>query len=380
MIDIVEVKTKKHLNDFVMVPWDIYRDDRNWVPPLIIERKEAFKVSQPIFDHLEWAAWVAYDGLKPIARISAQVDQSHIQYYGGKTGFFGNFEGPDSADIARMLFQSAEKWLLDKGMTRVRGPFNLNINQEVGLLIDGFETPPYFMMTHAKNYYSKLVEKSGYLKEMDMFAYLISPKFEPPKFMKMLLKRLERDIHLRPLNKKNVSQELETVRSIFNDAWSDNWGFVPFEEKEFNTIGKEMLMVIPNDFIQIAEIRNQPVAFIVLLPNINDAISDLNGKLFPFGIFKLIKRLKISYPKTARIPLMGVRKSLQNTRFGPGLALSVVNALRAPAIRKGIETVEMSWILENNAGMKKIIDILGGHQSKHYRVYEKTINRNINAY
>ena len=373
MIKIAEVKTKKHLTDFIKVPWSIYGHDKNWVPPLIVERRDALKASQPIFRHLDWAGWVAYDESKPIARISAQVDRAHLEYYQNATGFFGNFESPNDSVISKELFVLAEQWLLSKEMTRVRGPFNLNINQEVGLLVEGFDTPPYFMMTHAKDYYGKLVEDSGYAKEMDLSAYLISPKFEPPKFMKAILKRLERDITICPLNKKDVMAELETVRNIFNDAWSDNWGFVPFEKDEFAAIGKEMLMVIPNDFIQIARIKNEPVAFIVLLPNINEAIQDLDGKLFPFGIFKLIKRLKLGYPKTARIPLMGVRKRLQNTRFGPGLALSVVNALRKPAIRKGIETVEMSWILENNAGMKKIIDILGGYRSKHYRVYEKPL-------
>ncbi len=376
MITITKVRTKKHLDDFIKVPWSIYKGDKNWIPPLLVERKESLKASQPIFQHLEWVGWVAYEQMKPIARISAQIDQAHLSHYKNKTGFFGNLETPNEPEIAEKLFKIAEKWLFDKGMNRIRGPFNLNINQEVGLLIDGFDSPPYFMMTHAKDYYGELVERCGYLKEMDMFAYLISPRFEPPKFMRNLLKRLERDIHLRPLNKKCVATELDIVRSIFNDAWSDNWGFVPFEQDEFKTIGKEMLMVIPNDFIQIAEINNEPVAFIVLLPNIHECIADLNGKLLPSGIFKLIKRLKFGYPKTGRIPLMGVRKHLQNTRFGPGLALSVVNALREPAIRKGIETVEMSWILENNAGMKKIIDILGGYQSKHYRVYEKQLNSN----
>ena len=222
MIKIAEVKTKKHLTDFIKVPWSIYGHDKNWVPPLIVERRDALKASQPVFRHLDWAGWVAYDESKPIARISAQVDRAHLEYYQNATGFFGNFESPNDSVISKQLFVLAEQWLLSKEMTRVRGPFNLNINQEVGLLVEGFDTPPYFMMTHAKDYYGKLVEDSGYTKEMDLSAYLISPKFEPPKFMKAILKRLERDITICPLNKKDVMAELETVRNIFNDAWSDN--------------------------------------------------------------------------------------------------------------------------------------------------------------
>ena len=370
---ILPVTDARSRDDFVRVPWSIYAQDRNWVPPLLLERKEALAAKQPIFKHLEWQGWVGYVDGKPIARISAQIDQLHLQRYNDDAGFFGFIECIDDHEAFAALFATAEDWLRERGMKEVRGPLNFNINQEVGLLVDGFDSPPFFMMTHAPQYYGSQIERCGFSKAVDLFAFLISADFQPPPVMAALFKRLKRTVTVRPLNPKQVDADLETVRDIFNDAWADNWGFVPFEKDEFRTIGYEMLMLIPPDFIQIAEMHGEPVAFIVLLPNVNEAIADLDGKLFPGGWLKLLKRLKFGYPKTARIPLMGVRRHLHNTRFGPGLALSVVEALREPGLRKGFEEVEMSWILEDNEGMKNIIETLGGKQSKRYRIYRKSL-------
>ena len=189
----------------------------------------------------------------------------------------------------------------------------------------------------------------------------------------MDIARLKREVSIRPLDPRHKDRDLAIVRDIFNDAWADNWGFVPFTAEEFRAIGHEMLMIIPPDFIQIAEMRGEPVAFIVLLPNVNEVIADLDGRLLPFGWCKILKRLKFGYPRTARIPLMGVRRRLHKTRYGPGLALSVVEALREPGLRMGLEEVEMSWILESNEAMKNIIATLGGRESKRYRIYEKRL-------
>lgn len=372
-VDIRAVTTSRQRDDFVRVPWALYGQDPNWVPPLLLERKDALSPKQAIFKHLDWQGWVGYRDGVPVARISAQIDQLHLERYNQAVGFFGFIEAPDDDEVFSELFKVAEQWLRERGVSKIVGPLNLNINQEVGLLVEGFDSPPYFMMPHGRPYYAAAIERLGYSKEIDLFAYLIDAKFEPPKVMAGLFKRLQRTVSIRALDKKRIDQDLETVRDIFNDAWSDNWGFLPFTEQEFRTIGREMLMLIPPDFIQIAEIDNEAVAFIVLLPNVNEAIADLNGRLWPSGWLKLLKRLKISYPKTARIPLMGVRRRFHNTRMGPGLALSVVQALRAPGLSKGLEEIEMSWILENNEAMRNIILTLGGRESKRYRVYQKSL-------
>jgi hypothetical protein len=160
---------------------------------------------------------------------------------------------------------------------------------------------------------------------------------------------------------------------VFNDAWSENWGFVPFTREEFVAVGREMLMLIPTDFIQIAEVDGEPAAFIVLLPNINEAIADLNGRLLPFGWAKLLWRLKVRYPQSGRVPLMGVRRAFHHTRLGPGLAFAVIDAVRQPALREGFREVELSWILDDNEGMRNIIENIGGAVSKRYRMYEKPL-------
>ncbi|MBX9609062.1 MAG: N-acetyltransferase [Gammaproteobacteria bacterium] len=372
-LSVIPVTDGRSLDEFIAVPRSVFADDPNWVPPLTMERRDALKAGHPVFKHLEWQGFVAYRDGHAVGRISAQVDRLHLECHRDQTGFFGFLDAIDDPTVFAALFEQAEAWLRARGMRQARGPFSLNINQEVGLLVDGFDSRPYFMMGHARPWYGPRVEACGYTKAMDMFAYLISAHFQPPPVMNSLFERLQRKVTIRALDKRRKDADLDLVCDIFNDAWADNWGFVPFTQEEFRAIGHEMLMIIPPDFIQIAEMDGEGVAFIVLLPNVNDAIADLDGRLLPFGWAKLVSRLFIGYPRTARIPLMGVRRRLHHTRLGPGLALSVVQALREPGIRKGVEEVEMSWILETNEAMKGIIEILGGRQSKHYRVYEKAL-------
>jgi hypothetical protein len=163
------------------------------------------------------------------------------------------------------------------------------------------------------------------------------------------------------------------MRDVFNDAWANNWGFVPFTQREFRAIGRELLLIVDDDFITIAEVDDEPAAFIVMLPNLNEAIRDLNGRLFPFGWLKLLWRLKVRYPCTGRVPLMGVRQKYQHIRLGPGLAFAVIDAARRASLRRGMTRVELSWILESNKGMCNIIEAIGGSVNKRYRVYEKLL-------
>lgn len=370
---IESISQRTVLRDFFRVPWFVYKSDSNWVPPLLLERRQALDGKNPVFEHLNWEGWVAYRDDHPVGRITAQVDRLHQERYPDHTGFFGLIEMPDDPRVSAALFEAAETWLHDRGVQRVVGPFSMNINQETGLLVDGFDSPPYVMMGHGRPYYGAAVERCGYRSVKDVLAYEIEPGFEIPPVMAALGRRFSSPVSLRPLDREHLDRELDALCDIFNDAWADNWGFLPFTPAEFRAVGHEIKLLIPNDFIQIAEIDGEPVAFIVLLPNINEAIADLNGHLLPFGWAKLLWRLKVRYPKTARIPLMGVRRRFQHTRLGPGLAFAVINALREPAIRNGIERVEMSWILEDNRGMRNIIETLGGLLTKRYRLYEKRI-------
>lgn len=365
--------TPRDIGQFVRVPQGILSHDGNWVPPLLLERRMHLSKANPYFKHARWRSWIAYRNGMAVGRISAQIDQLHLERYHDATGFFGMFDTENDPNTARTLLETAESWLREQGMRRVRGPFSLSINDETGLLVDGFETPPMIMMGHAPPYYARHLAACGYDKAVDVLAYLVDTDFKPPRAMLRLAGRAGGDVRIRPMRRKRLDEDLPILRDIFNDAWSENWGFVPFTEEEFADLGKNMKFLVDDDFIQIAEVDGRPAAFIAMLPNINAAIRDLKGRLLPFGWLKLLWRLKVRYPKTARVPLMGVRRAFHHTPLGPALAFRVIAALRDPAKRRGIEQVELSWILEHNDGMRHIIESLGGRVYKRYRVFEKSL-------
>lgn len=372
-VQITAVSDRRSLDDFIEVPWAIYANDPHWVPPLRFERRQALARDQPFSQHADWQAFVAYRDGRPIARITAQVDRLHQERYHDRTGFFGFLEAPDDPAVFKALFATAEAWLRERGMTRVRGPFSLNVNQETGLLVEGFETPPYLMMGHAPRYYEARLRELGYVGVKDLLAYEVDVPFVPSPTLKAMLARQAGQIRIRPFDGKRKAAELEVLRDLFNDAWSENWSFVPFTEAEFAMIGKELLPLIPPDFIQIAEIDGEPVAFMAFMPNINEVISDLDGRLLPFGWAKLLWRLKVRFPRSVRVSLMGVRKRFHHTRMGPTLAYGVIDAGLAPALRMGVKRAEMSWILEDNQGMRGIIEALGGVVTKRYRMFDKDL-------
>ena len=373
-IEIRAVSGKKALDAFIKVPWDIYKSDPHWIPPLLFERKEALSPKHPYFKHAKWQAWVAYEDDKPVGRICAQIDELHQQRYGNKTGFFGLVEAPENEAVFSALFEAAESWLRDNGMQHITGPFNLGINQEIGILVEGFDSPPYVMTTHSRPYYGASIEACGYHPAQDMFAYELDiGTYKVPDMMVDLIDRSAGRISIRKLNRKTLDSDLEVMRDIFNDAWQNNWNFVPFTQEEFKAVGKELLMVVPDGFIQIAEIDGEPAAFIVLLPDINSTIADLNGRLFPFGWAKVLWRLKVGFPKKCRVPLMGVRQKYQQTIFGPAMAYMLIQSVLRPGLAKGGERVEMSWILESNKGTRNIIQKFGGKETKRYRMYEKPL-------
>lgn len=367
------VATRRDLDAFLNVPRAIYRDDPAWVPPLLFDKRQQLSPKHPFFRHAQWQGWIAWEGDAPVGRISAQVDRLNDGQGRPTLGYFGMFEALNDAEVVRDLFKTAEDWLRARGMERVVGPFNLGINQEVGLLVEGFATQPFFMMGHARPYYDVLVQRAGYTKAKDLLAYEVAPDFEAPAVMNAMQRRLGTRMTIRPIELKRRDAELETLRDIFNDAWAENWNFVPFTEEEFRTIGREMLLLIGPEFIQIAIVDGEPAAFIVMLPNLNPAIAEIDGKLLPFGWAKLLWRVKAQFPTTTRVPLMGVRRRFHHTRLGPALAFGVIDAVRHAATARGVTSVEMSWILEDNAGMRNIIETIGGVVTKRYRMYEKAL-------
>jgi GNAT superfamily N-acetyltransferase len=371
--EIETVTRRRQLNAFIEVPWAIYRDDPNWVPPLLFEQKQRLTSKNPFFEHARWQAWTARHNGRAIGRVSAQIDRLYQERHGRKVGYFGMLEAADDAGLFSALLRTAEEWLRDQGMQQVCGPFNLSVNEECGLLVDGFDTPPSIMMGHARPYYARQIEAAGYAKAKDLLAYRIAPDFDTPRIMTRLAEKAAQQVRVRSLRRKQLRQELEILRDIFNDAWFNNWGFVPFTEAEFADIGELLTLLIDDDFVQIAEIEDRPVAMMVVLPNINEIIRDLNGRLLPFGWLRLLWRLKIRYPTSARVPLMGVRREYHHTWLGPALAFMVIDASRQGVLRRGIRDVEMSWILEDNDAMRNIIETLGGRAYKRYRIYERQL-------
>ena len=371
---IVPVSNKADLAEFIRLPAAVFKDDPQWIPPLFLERKIHLSPKHnPYFQHAKSQSWLAWRGDVAVGRISAQVDQMHLAQHHDATGFFGMLDAEDNQETFAALMTTAEQWLAEQGMCRVRGPFNLSINEETGLLIDGFADPPVFMMSHALPYYREHIEQCGYHKAADTLAYLINPNFVAPPVMQRLLKMASERVIVRTLDRSRFDEEIMLLRDIFNDAWSDNWGFVPFTEAEFKELGQNLKFLLHDEYIQIAEVDGEAAGFIIGMPNINEAIRDLKGKLFPFGWLKLIWRLKIKGPASGRVPLMGVRKKFQKTRLGPGLAFLIIEDVRNELHKRGAHRLELSWILEDNAGMRNIIESIGGTAYKRYRVYERDL-------
>ncbi len=372
-ITIHPVSSRHEMKTFIDIPWHIYADDPMWVPPLRLERRLHFSKFNPFFKHAEWQAWIAYRNNLPVGRISAQIDQLHRQRYGEDTGHFGLLESINDTEVFAALTYTAETWLAERNTKHVSGPFNLSINQECGVLVEGFDTPPTVMMPHSPKWYGRLIEEQGYQPLKDLLAYWIKLDFEAPRVMQLLVEKFSNRIHLRPLRRNKFKEEIEMLRDIFNDAWSENWGFVPFTEAEFSDLGNTFRLLLKDEYIQIAEVDGVPAAFLIGLPNLNEIFPKLDGSLFPFGWIHMIKKLKYGEITTGRIPLMGVRKQFQNTPLGITLAFMVIDAPRKFGFSKGFREMELSWILEDNKTILEMLERVGGRLYKRYRLYEKTL-------
>ena len=366
----------RDLTAFIRLPHTIYANDPAWVAPLEVDMRMRLSTRQPYFQHAEGEMFIAWRGAAPVGRITAQIDRLHLQRYDDATGFFGFLEGHDDPAIFRALLAAAADWLRGRGMRRMRGPFSWSINQESGLLVDGFDAPPAVMMGHARPWYARHVEAAGLRKAMDLIAYDFHPGMRPPEKMRAFIRRLKEkgDLTVRPLNRKRFNDELNLIMDIFNDAWAGNWGFIPFTEAEIRQMAQELRLLVDDRDVAIAEWKGEPAAMTVVMPDINRLIADFHGRLLPFNWLKLIYRLKFSRaPKRMRMPLMGVRRKFQNTAVGAALALAVIEEVNEYHHAKGFAGAELSWILETNTRVRKIIESIGAIPYKTYRIYETDI-------
>jgi len=366
----------RNLKEFLSVPFGIYKNDRNWVPPLTFERLQHLNPKKnPYFANAEVAYWLARRNGKAVGRISAQINQAHLEQHRDATGHFGFLEAEDDSEVFAQLLKTAEGWLRERGMARVTGPFSLSINDESGMLIEGFNTPPYLLMNHAQPYYAPRLEQQGYRKAKDLIAYSYRVTESLPAKAQIFVRKIaaREDIVVRRIDMGRFEEELATIVEIFNDAWSSNWGFIPLSRAEVSYMASNLKPLLSADYGAIAELDGRPIAMSVTLPNVHEAIADLGGKIFPFGWAKLFWRLKVRGLVSGRMPLMGVRKEFHGSPIGAAVAFGVIDQVRSNHWRMGTREAELSWILEDNLPVRRMIESFGGEAYKTYRVYGKDL-------
>lgn len=375
-VEIVPVQTKSQWHDFHHLPFGIYRDDPNWVTPLLLERTFHFQAAHnPYFKHARAAFFLAYRGATPVGRITAQVDDLVQERYRDGTGHFGFIEAFDDAEVFGALLKAAEGWLRGEGMKRAAGPISFSLWDQPGLLVKGFDTPPSVMMNHHRPYYEIRITANGYRKAEDLIAYHY-PITAPMEMMDKLADRgLRNGVTVRNIrmDKAHFESEVALLLDIINDAWSDNWGFVPMTKAEIDDLAGILKVLLRPGDVAIAEYQGKAQAFAAIFPNLNEAIRDMNGQLFPFNWIKLLWRMKVARTKTARMPMMGVRKEMQNSSLGAALALAVIRSTRNFNVEHGVVGAELSWILARNTRVRHVIEMVGGVPYKTYRLFEKPL-------
>jgi hypothetical protein len=385
-IQIIEAKTKAEKKRYVDVQFRLNASDPAWIPPL---RDEVMGLitpgKNPWFGHGHGSFFIATRDGRDVGRISAQIDHLWAdmpeEQGGGKaTGNWGMFEAED-AEVGAALIAHAEQWLRKEGMSRSVGPISISIWDEPGLLVQGHDHSPTVMMGHNKAVYEQWVDAAGYKGIKDLHTYEVDITKQFPPLIQRIVASGERNprITVREVDKSKFAEEAALVLSILNDAWSDNWGFVPLTDDEIAYAGKKLKPVVFNELIRIAEVEGEPVAFMMTLPDLNEMQADLNGNLFPFGFIKLLWRLNGGFSgkptvRTVRVPLMGVKKKLQATRLASQLAFMMIEYIRHDSVAKfGASRGEIGWILEDNQGMVSIAEAINSKINRVYRIYDKAL-------
>lgn len=372
---ITRVTDKKGKKAFVNFPHDLYKDDPNYVPEIFMGQMDILNEKKyPFFEYGTVALYLAKDNSgKIVGRIAAIDNPNYNKVFGTHSGFFGFFDCIDDADLATQLLAKAEAYAREKGHNHIIGPTNYTTNETAGMLIDGFDDPPKIMMTYNAAYYPKLVAAAGYQKEQDLYAYMIKTATVSEKSLRVagaIEERLARKgITVRNINLKNLDQEAEGIKQIYNSAWEENWGFVPFTDAEFKFLKNDLKMLADERFIYIAEHEGKTVGFGITVANINEILQkNKRGKLFPFGIFRLL--MGKNKTKYVRILALGVLADYR--RMGIEAIFFAKNIQEAK--RRGIIGGEASWVLESNQEMINAAERLGGERYKTYRLFQKQLS------
>lgn len=380
-VSIRPISSKSDRKAFVDFPFRLYADDPHWVPPL---KGEALGLITPEkngwYSHARAQLFLAEENGKIVGRISAHLDTLALEMepskgFGPGVGFWGLMDAVNQ-DVFRALLAAAEGWLRDQGMTRAIGPVSQSVWEEPGLLVQGFDQDPTIMMGHARPEYQGWIEAAGYGVVKQLFTYELDITQEFPPIVQRIIKSGEKNerIRVREVNKARFEEEAAIILSILNDAWSDNWGFIPLTPPEIKDVGVKLKPIVFNDLIRIAELDGKPVAFMITLPDLNEAIKPLKGSLLPFGWAKLLLWLRAPKVRTMRVPLMGVVKELQASRMAGQLAFMMIEYIRQASVTKyGASRGEIGWVLDDNQGMRSIAETIKSDINKIYNVYSRDL-------
>ncbi|HZE19263.1 MAG TPA: N-acetyltransferase [Candidatus Angelobacter sp.] len=368
-MDVLPVVTKEDFARFIGLPHQIYKDDPHWVAPLDSdERTRLTPGKNPFFDHAEAAYFLAREGARDVGRIAASVDKNHDEYHGERQVGFGFFEA-ESAAATRALLETAQRWGRERGARVMRGTMNFTTNDDCGVLIDGFETPPTLLMPHNPPSYPQWIEEAGFRKAKDLYAFKVMiPEVPAEKIARgASIARDRFHVTVRPMNLKRFHEELGRVKDIYNAAWEKNWGFVPMTDREIDHMAGQLKPVLVPDLTLFAEIGGEAVGFLLLLPDVNVALKPLHGKLFPFGIVRLLWTLPRI--KTARLMALGVKAQYRKR----AIEAALIHAVNVASHRLGYTWAEVGWTLEDNDLINSVIETVGGDRYKTYRIYERLL-------
>jgi len=364
---IEEVKNQKDLMTFIRFPWEIYQGNRYWVPPLIKDQVSKLSPAHPFRSHSEMILLLAYRGGKIAGRIAGIIDHNYIEFHQEKVGFFGFFESIPDAEVAGILLSKVAGWLKGHGIQRMAGPMNPSINDECGLLVEGFDSLPCLMMPYNPPSYPSYLEGFGLRKRMDLYALLLEETtFQLDRLDRITerLKKREPRLHVRPIDLGHFEEELKIVKEIYNQAWSKNWGFVPMTDEEINLAAKELKPLVVSELILFAYWEKEPVGFSVSLPDYNEVLKHLDGKIGLLGGLKFLYYSKKI--RKIRVMLLGIKHAFQKKGVE---GLLYIETFRN-GTKKGYHQAECSWILEENVLMQHGIEAMGGRRYKTYRIYE----------
>ncbi|MEM7005964.1 MAG: hypothetical protein AAF498_08780 [Pseudomonadota bacterium] len=378
-ITIVEATDAKSRRAFVELPYRLYRGDPTWRPPLRFLENDRFNPKKnPGLDHMEIALWLAKSDDKIVGRCASIVNHLHQKKYQDDQGHFGFLDtDKDYPEAQTALLKAAEDWLRAKGKTEICGPFNFSVNEECGMLMEGFDTPQYMLMPHGRPDYPATMDALGYQKAMDTVAYHGNTVdgYPRPAIVGKMCDYVERSssLAIRPMRKGKFEEEIALAMDIFNDSWANNWNYVPFTDAQVQHMANDLSFVIQPDGFWFGEVDGVAKGFILMLPNINEAARGLDGRLFPFGWAQFLWRLKVSKVRSGRIPLNGIRQEVQKKRTGTALMLALHETCYAAMRPHKIHDVEMSWVLETNNDVQNMIELSGAQVYKRYRFYKKAL-------